>query len=441
MSYQAEFLEPEIEIATSGPWVIVLGNEKGGTGKSTLAMHLAVALLDRGHSVACLDLDAQQGTLSHYLANRRRALEREPLNLALPQLHVLVPKATNAASTEAAAETEAFHAALSRFQDREFLIIDTPGAHRHLSSLAHGQADTLITPINDSLLDIEALAEVDLTSRQVRSPSGYTRMVWKQFEGRVGAGRNPTDWIVLRNRLSHIRSRHKIELADLLEGLARRIGFRLAGGLGERVIYRELFRRGLTVFDLPGLVGPRGLTESQQAAMDEVVGLVQEIGLFSGVRPLHDEDESEIGNIWRIKCHKEYLAEACRFAGLDPRAAMLQDNVDPHDRHQDDYFVEFPSPYCRTRAEFVYLLADLSRRGVNFELVVRQVEPETNRTLHYTRLYPRLSQHTLDLLWQIDPPKAAAIAETGERIEAVFERMRKELSLGPAPHLSEELNF
>ena len=58
------------------PRVIVFGNEKGGTGKSTLAMHLAVALLNRGLRVATIDLDARQGTMSRYVANRRLYAER-----------------------------------------------------------------------------------------------------------------------------------------------------------------------------------------------------------------------------------------------------------------------------------------------------------------------------------------------------------------------------
>jgi len=50
--------------------VIVLGNEKGGSGKSTTAMHLAVHLVRQGYRVGCLDLDARQGTLRRYIKNR-----------------------------------------------------------------------------------------------------------------------------------------------------------------------------------------------------------------------------------------------------------------------------------------------------------------------------------------------------------------------------------
>lgn len=425
-------LLPAAEPAT--PWVVVLGNEKGGTGKSTLALHIAVALLHSGQRVACLDLDARQGTLSHYLENRRRAAERQPLDLALPLYRGIAPTDESGCEIDPATASALFHQAMQDFADCDFIVIDTAGAAGRLATLAHSHADTLITPINDSLVDIETLAEVDLLQRQVQKPSRYARMVWQQSEARIARHQEAIDWIVVRNRLSHIGSRHKVDIFDLLTELARRIGFRTLGGVGERVIYRELFRQGLTLFDLPQIAGPLGLTASQRAALEEVEGLVREIGLYAG-RPMQDPPDSfESGRVWRIKGHKEYLAEACRFAGLDPAAAMLQDVVDLHDRYVDDYFVEFPSPYCQTQAQFVYLIADLAQRRANFELEVRQIDRATNRTLHYSRLYPRLSKSTLDLLAQIDPAKARSLREANLRIEAVFERMRQELQLGPAPH-------
>ena len=51
--------------------VIVIGNEKGGTGKSTVSMHLAIALLNMGQRVATIDLDSRQKSLTHYVENRR----------------------------------------------------------------------------------------------------------------------------------------------------------------------------------------------------------------------------------------------------------------------------------------------------------------------------------------------------------------------------------
>src|SRR5262245_61592558 len=67
--------------------VIVLGNEKGGSGKSTTAMHNAVALMKAGQRVATIDLDGRQKTLTHYVEHRRAWAERTGVPLDLPTHH------------------------------------------------------------------------------------------------------------------------------------------------------------------------------------------------------------------------------------------------------------------------------------------------------------------------------------------------------------------
>src|SRR3970040_2044588 len=141
---------------------------------------------------------------------------------------------------------------------RGFAAIDRPASDSPLSRLAHAAADTLITPLNDSFLDIDLLAVVDRARREALAPSVYSRLVWEQNNRRVAANRAPIDWIVMRNRLTHIEARNKREIADLLARLAKRIGFRLAPGFGERVVFRELFPRGLTVLDPPDAAGRGG---------------------------------------------------------------------------------------------------------------------------------------------------------------------------------------
>ena len=49
--------------STQATRVIVVANEKGGSGKSTIAMHVAIALMKRGHRVATIDLDLRQRSL------------------------------------------------------------------------------------------------------------------------------------------------------------------------------------------------------------------------------------------------------------------------------------------------------------------------------------------------------------------------------------------
>ncbi|MEX2009906.1 MAG: division plane positioning ATPase MipZ, partial [Dongiaceae bacterium] len=206
------------------PYVIVVGNEKGGTGKSTTALHLVVGLLKAGHSVGSIDLDARQGTLSRYLANRASFAAETGRALDMPE-HRRVER--SAAATRAAAEAAAaarLEAALSELSGRQFVVIDTPASDSHLSRLGHAAADTLITPLNDSFLDVDLLAVVDRARREVLAPSIYSRLVWEQNNRRVAANRAPIDWIVMRNRLTHIEARNKREIADLLERLAKRIG-------------------------------------------------------------------------------------------------------------------------------------------------------------------------------------------------------------------------
>ena len=246
-------LSPAEPVAAAGhrPKIIVLGNQKGGTGKSTTAMHLTVALLKLGHKVGSIDLDAGQETFTHYIANRAALRETTDSEIEVP-VHRLVARST-AANRESAEREERtrLQEALAALGDRHYVVIDTPGNVSHLARLGHGQADHLITPLNDSLLDVDVLAKIDPDKRQVLEPSVYCRMVWEESGRRQAGGGAGIDWIVMRNRLAHIDARNTREISGLLTQLARRIGFRLEPGFSERVIYRELFHKGLTLIDLP----------------------------------------------------------------------------------------------------------------------------------------------------------------------------------------------
>lgn len=270
-----------------GPHVVVLGNEKGGSGKSTTALHLIVALLNAGYAVASLDLDARQGTLSRGLENRREFARRQDLRLAMPE-HRSIPRSQ--APTREAAEGEE-HArleeAIAELTCFDFLVVDTPGSDNSLSRLGHTKADTLITPLNDSFLDLDLLARIDPEARRILAPSVYSQMVWEQRQARAAEGRRPIDWIVMRNRLGHVDARSKRNMARLLDELATRIGFRLAPGFGERVIFRELFPKGLTLLDLRERGAGVALNMSHLAARQEVRALMQAIGLAEPAEDAH----------------------------------------------------------------------------------------------------------------------------------------------------------
>jgi chromosome partitioning protein len=254
--------------------VLVIGNEKGGSGKSTTALHIAVALMSDGARVATLDLDARQGTLSRYVENRAACAKRKAVELSLP-MHAAVP-----ASADEADEKARFEAVLEPIlASTDFVIVDTPGSDTHLSRLAHTHADTLLTPLNDSFIDLDLLARVDPDTLKILRPSIYAEAVWKQRQLRAVQGGRPVDWVVMRNRLSSIAARNKRDMGTVIEALAKRIGFRVAAGLSERVIYKELFLNGLTLLDLKrGGSGP-SLTLSHVAARQEVRDLVAALTL------------------------------------------------------------------------------------------------------------------------------------------------------------------
>ena len=256
-----------------GAHVIVLGNEKGGSGKSTTAMHVIVGLLHEGRRVGCLDLDVRQATLSRYVANRTEFCKRGGVRLPMPDQIAI--EGDDVAVLEAAVHRLAAAS--------DVLVIDCPGSDTSLSRRAHAIADTLITPLNDSFIDFDVLARVDAEGIKVVRPSHYAAMVWEQRQRRAMERRQPIDWIVMRNRLSALDARNKRDIARVLETLAQRIGFRIAPGFGERVIFRELFLKGLTLLDLREPAASGGLTMSHVAARQEVRGLLQALKLPAAV--------------------------------------------------------------------------------------------------------------------------------------------------------------
>lgn len=269
----------------SGGHVIVLGNEKGGSGKSTTAMHLFVALARGGHRVGAMDLDLRQQSFFRYLENRRAYAERRGVELLMPEQATVAPSDLPGRAEAEAEERARLRETVSGLRDRcDFVIIDCPGSHSTLSQEAHAEADTLVTPMNDSLIDFDLLARVDPASGRIKGPSVYAEMVWRGRQRRAEAGRKPTDWVVMRNRIATLDARNKRNVGTMLAELSRRIGFRLAPGFSERVIFRELFLSGLTLLDLKGNAAPVSMTMSHVAARQEVRELLRNLAL-PGVSP------------------------------------------------------------------------------------------------------------------------------------------------------------
>lgn len=271
------------EQAPSGrPYLIVLGNEKGGSGKSTTAMHIVVSLLREGRRVGTIDLDARQKSLTRYIENRRAHATAKKLDLPMP-VELVVAKSTLRSADEAEADEKSrFEAAYMDLMDKvDVIVVDCPGSDTFLSRLAHTAADTLVTPVNDSFVDLDLLARVNPSSHKVEGPSLYAEMVWKARQRRALADGGSIDWVVLRNRVGALHAKNKERVEKVLNELTKRIGIRHVSGLGERVIYRELFLRGLTLMDLKeaGGIDGKGMSMSHVAARQEVRSLMDALNL------------------------------------------------------------------------------------------------------------------------------------------------------------------
>jgi len=259
----------------SNPHRIVFANEKGGTGKSTTAVHVAIALAYLGCRVAAIDLDPRQRTFHRYLENRLETEKRRQIDL--PNVQFAVFGGTTTAELDALANYMS--------QEADFLIFDTPGRDDEFARHIAAQADTLVTPINDSFVDFDLIGQVDPDTFRVRRLSFYAELIWDARKQRALAtlneNRREMDWVVVRNRTQHIEARNMRRIDSALQELSKRVGFRIAQGLSERVIYRELFPAGLTLLD-KGFLGDLGT--SHLVARQELRALIGGLNLPSPQR-------------------------------------------------------------------------------------------------------------------------------------------------------------
>ncbi|GIL01604.1 MAG: ATPase [Alphaproteobacteria bacterium] len=262
-------------------YVIVCGNEKGGSGKTTTAMHLIIALLKAGYRVASIDLDSRQRSLTRYVENRLAWSRKRSMRIDMPS-HAHVERAVgDSVAANENAELASFQEILQRVENtHDFIVVDTPGHDSYAMRLAHSMADTLVTPINDSFVDFDVLGHIDPETGEVTAISHYAAMVREARRHRRMVDDGLLDWVVVRNRLSSLTSRNNRNVADSLQELCMRLGCRLAEGISERVIFRELFPTGMSVLDDLNADGMgMGPTVSHLAARREIRTLVTALRL------------------------------------------------------------------------------------------------------------------------------------------------------------------
>src|SRR5882724_11223827 len=200
--------------------VVVLGNEKGGSGKSTTALHIAVALMKAGQRVATIDLDCRQQSFTRYINNRQAWARRTGLELELPVHRCIKAGLTMHVADNENSELQQFTDAVSTVEHTfDFIVIDTPGTDSYLMRLAHSMADTLVTPINDSFLDFDVLGTVDPQTYACTGESHYATMVREAHKQRLERDGATNDCSGGRNRLSMLRPRNKHLVAQGLKQL------------------------------------------------------------------------------------------------------------------------------------------------------------------------------------------------------------------------------
>lgn len=264
------------------PYIFVIGNEKGGAGKTTCAMHLIIYLLSLGYKVGSIDADVRQQSLTSYINNREIYNQNNPdARVATPLHFAMNPIHSSDLKQKESEEEQAFNDILQQLlaDNVDYIVIDTPGSYSNLSCIAHSYADKVITPMNDSMIDLDVIAKVTGDNLDDAKPSIYSQMLWEQKMNRAARDKGSIEWIIMRNRLSPLDALNKRKVNDALSKLSKRIAFKVAPGFSERVIFRELFSHGLTLLDLKDANYNRPMSLSHVAARQELRDFVHFLGI------------------------------------------------------------------------------------------------------------------------------------------------------------------
>jgi chromosome partitioning protein len=220
--------------------VITFANEKGGVGKSTIAFHCAVALAHLDMRVLVIDCDRRQRSLDRLLQARDATARTLKVKLPRPK-HAVLDNQSGALLLQ---EIERLGGGC------DFVLIDLAGHDSPTARRAIAMADTLVTPVNCSPTDLDALGWINPVSRRFRQAGPFAEVVAALRRERHDRGLASFDWVVAKNRVRHCEHRMLATVDHNLATMARHLGFRTIAGLTESVSYRELLTFGVTQFDL-----------------------------------------------------------------------------------------------------------------------------------------------------------------------------------------------
>lgn len=239
------------EINLKDKYIIVVGNEKGGCGKTTTCIHIILSLLYEGLSVSSIDLDSRQKSLSLYIENRKNYMLRSGKNFPFPTHFIINLANIDSKQFNEREEKKRFLTCLEKAKlKNDIIIIDNPGNDTYLSRLALSYADTIITPINDSFVDLSVIAKIDPHDFSFKGPGIYSEVIWEAKKQKAERDKQEINWFVVRNRLSNLNAMNKVNVANALDHVKKHLGCNVTSGFSERVIYREMFLKGLSLLDV-----------------------------------------------------------------------------------------------------------------------------------------------------------------------------------------------
>jgi chromosome partitioning protein len=280
----------------SSAHVIVIASATDNSGKSMVSILISIALLRAGFNVATIDLDRHKRTMTRFFENRQILAANPPWEIELP-FHQGMGQAVAAQAPrdqdsqgrkpdDEAAEFAAFAKSLGEIEHNyEFIVIDTPATFSPLTRLANSLADTLVSPLDLSLMALDDKAESNVLT-------AYVELVHRARQKRKAVDSGLIDWVILGSQSTPERLIAPLDLPAKAQSLRARS----LEGLREKRIFQELFTLGLTALDpIEEATSTRTLLPSQLAARREIEDLVMALQLPERGK---DIQHSEARRIW-----------------------------------------------------------------------------------------------------------------------------------------------